>query len=230
MLQPPYRGLMFKDRFYIIVDIGGGGGVDEITLRELLAAIATAPALSAGEFSVTTAADTGPGSFRQAIEAAKTKETVRNRVAVIKQEPLQKPSEIAQPPAPPQKRFTLRFASDEALEALIAAGKVNFYAIAGKNAWRLRLSGGRPGYIAAEFPRQIYEMETPTVPIDYTAVFQQQVAAFGRRTLTWGVTLPGRTADAINQKVSGRKGGELIITADGEVKLIQMLHNQPGKE
>lgn len=40
VLQPPYRGLMFKDRFYIIVDVGGGGGVDELTLRDLLAAIA----------------------------------------------------------------------------------------------------------------------------------------------------------------------------------------------
>jgi len=135
------------------------------------------------------------------------------------QKPVKKPPGGKPPPDPAQKGFTLRFASDEALETLISDGKVNFYAIAGKNAWRLKLSGGKPVYIAAEFPRLIYEMETPTVPIDYAAVFQRQIAAFGRRTLTWGVTLPERTTDAINQKVSGRKGGELIITADGEVKL-----------
>jgi Skp family chaperone for outer membrane proteins len=135
------------------------------------------------------------------------------------QEPLQKPSELTPPSEPAQKGFTLRFASDEALEKLIAAGKVNFYAIAGKNAWRIKLSNGSPVYIAAEFPRQIYEMETHTVPSDYIAVFQRQIAVFGRRTLTWGVILPGQTKDSINQMVRSRKEGDLIITADGEVKL-----------
>ena len=135
------------------------------------------------------------------------------------QEPVKKPPGETLPPEPAQKGYTLRFASDEVLEKLISDGKVKFYAIAGKNAWRLKLSSGRPVYIAAEFPRQIYEMETPTVPIDYAAVFQRQIAAFGRRTLTWGVTLPGRTTASINQMVSGQKGGHLIITADGQVKL-----------
>jgi hypothetical protein len=120
---------------------------------------------------------------------------------------------------PVQRGFTLRFASDEVLNRLISNEKVKFYAIAGKNAWRLKLSGERPVYIAAEFPRQIYEMETPTVPADYAAVFQRQIAAFGRLTLTWGVTLPGRTADSIHQMITGRVGGELVIMADGEVKL-----------
>ena len=132
---------------------------------------------------------------------------------------VKKPSEIAPPPAPARKGFTLRFASDESLEKLIAAGKVNFYAIAGKNAWRIKLSNGSSIYVAAEFPRQIYEMETHTIPNDYIAVFQRQIAIFGRRTLTWGVTLPGQTTDAINQMVRSRKGGDLIITADGQVTL-----------
>ena len=135
------------------------------------------------------------------------------------QKPVKKPPGVTPQPEPARKGFTLRFASDEALEKLISDGKVNFYAIANKNAWRLKLSGGRPAYIAAELPKQIYEMETPTVPIDYAAVFQRQIAAFGRRTLTWGVTLPGQTTDSINQMVSGRKGGDLIITANGEVTL-----------
>jgi hypothetical protein len=132
-------------------------------------------------------------------------------------EPPQKPSEIAPPLEPAQKGFTLRFASDEALEKLIAAGKVNFYAVAGKNAWRIKLSDGSPTYIATEFPRQIYEMETHTVPNDYIAVFQRQIAVFGRRTLTWGVTLPRQTTNSINQIVRIREGGDLIITADGQV-------------
>ena len=136
----------------------------------------------------------------------------------LDQEPAKKPAGATPPPEPARKGFTLRFASDEVLKKLISDRKVNFYAIAGKNAWRLKLSGGRPVYIAAEFPRQIYEMEAPTVPIDFTKGFQRQIAAFGRNTLTWGVTLPERTADSINQMVSGREGGDLIIAADGQVK------------
>ena len=139
------------------------------------------------------------------------------------QERIKNPPGVTPPPEPVQNGFTLRFASDEVLEKLISDGKVNFYAIAGKNAWRLKLSGGRLVYIAAEFPRQIYEMETPTVPIDYAAVFQRQIAAFGRRTLTWGVTLPGRMTASINQMVRSPQGGHLVITANGQVKLTQML-------
>jgi hypothetical protein len=135
------------------------------------------------------------------------------------QEPLQEPSEITPPPEPARKGFTLRFASDEALEKLITAGKVNFYAIVGKNAWRIKMSDGKPVYIAAKFPRQIYEMETHTVPIDYKVVFQRQIAVFGRSTLTWGVTLPKQTTDSIKLMVKIRKRGDLIITPDGEVKL-----------
>jgi len=146
------------------------------------------------------------------------------------QEPVKKPPGFTSPPAPAQKGFVLRFASDEVLAKLISDGKVNFYAIAGQNAWRLKLSDGRPVYLSAEFPRQIYEMETPTVPIEYAAVFQRQIAVGGQRRLTWGVTLPGRTTASINQIVRGRQGGHLIITANGEVKLTQMLHKQPGKE
>jgi hypothetical protein len=115
--------------------------------------------------------------------------------------------------------FLLRFASDEALDKLISNGKVNFYAIAGNNAWRLRLSGKRPIYIAAKSPRQIYEMETLTVPSSYAKVFQRQIAAFGRRNVVWGVTLSAPTAESIRQLIRNREGGELIITADGGVNL-----------
>ncbi len=108
--------------------------------------------------------------IREKIEQVQAK---LNQNHQLHQKPVKKPPGITPPPEPAQKGFTLRFASDEALEKLISDGKVNFYAIAGKNAWRLKLSGGRAVYIAAQFPRQIYEMETPTVPIDYTAVFQR---------------------------------------------------------
>ena len=102
---------------------------------------------------------------------------------------------------------------------LFSVSSVNFYAVAGNKAWQLRLTAGRPDYISIKNPRQIYEMETATVPIEYAVAFQQQVAAFGRTTVTWGVTLPAQTMAAIHRLIEGQKGGGLVIMPDGEVVL-----------
>ncbi|CAB1073774.1 hypothetical protein D1AOALGA4SA_1946 [Olavius algarvensis Delta 1 endosymbiont] len=123
------------------------------------------------------------------------------------------------PGAAARQGFILRFASAKALQALISIKKVKFYAVAGNKAWRLHLTGERPGYIASRNPPQIYEMEPETVPVEYMAVFKQQVAAFGRDAVTWGVTLPPRTKASIQRLVSGQKGGDLVIMPDGEVVL-----------
>ena len=123
------------------------------------------------------------------------------------------------PSRPAKKGFTLRFASDTALETLIARKKVYFFALAGQKAWQLKLANGRPVYMAAKTPSKIYEMETTTVPANYAAVFSRQVAAFGRDTVTWGVTIPDQTAAAINRLIQKSEGGELVIMPDGEVKL-----------
>lgn len=140
--------------------------------------------------------------------------------------PLQQKQQIPgkTPPAPVptqsiKKGFTLRFASDTALDALITREKVHFFALAGKKAWQLKLAKGRPVYIAAKIPSKIYEMETATVPADYAAVFSRQVAAFGRSTVTWGVTLPDQMAASINRLIKEGEGGDLIIMPDGEVIL-----------
>jgi len=115
--------------------------------------------------------------------------------------------------------YILRFDSDAALQKLISGGQVYFYAVAGKKAWQLRLTGGQPGYLPVKMPVQIYEMETATVPIEYARAFDRQVAAFGRTTVTWGVTLPAQTTASINRLIRDQKGGDLVIMPDGEVIL-----------
>ena len=124
-----------------------------------------------------------------------------------------------QPPPPGRSGFTLHFASDAALQQLIRSGTVSFYAIAGKQAWQLKLRNEQPVYLSVQFPRQFYEMQTATVPVEYAGVFQRQVAAFGRAAVTWGVTLPSQTTADIHRIIKGRTGGHLVITADGEVVL-----------
>lgn len=124
------------------------------------------------------------------------------------------------PPKPPaRKGFTLRFASDSALETLISRQKVHFFALAGKKAWQLKMTHGRPVYKAVQNPSKIYEMEKSTVPANYVTGFNRQVAAFGREKITWGVTLPNQAAAAINRLIKDREGGDLVIMPDGEVIL-----------
>lgn len=129
------------------------------------------------------------------------------------------PSPAETPKRSAKDGYILRFASDAALQTLVLAGQVKFYAVAGQKTWRLRLAGGRPGYISAKNPPQIYEMETATVPIEYALAFEQQVAAFGRGAVTWGVTLPAQTTASINRLIKGQDGGDLVIMPDGEVML-----------
>jgi hypothetical protein len=129
------------------------------------------------------------------------------------------PSEVDTPKRSTGDGYSLRFASDAALQELITGGRVYFYAVAGKKAWQLRLTGGQPGYIPVKNPARIYEMETATVPIEYTTAFERQVAAFGRAVVTWGVMLPAQTTASINRLITGQKGGDLVIMPDGEVIL-----------
>jgi hypothetical protein len=135
------------------------------------------------------------------------------------QKPESKLSEATLPPQPAATGFSLRFATDAALQKLITLGKVKFYALTGKKAWQLHLTASRSIYSPTKFPREIYEMETSTVPIDFSRVFQRQVAAFGRGSITWGVTLPAQMTSSINRLIKGRDGGDLLIMPDGEVIL-----------
>ena len=162
---------------------------------------------------------------RETLNLKKIKATLAQFTEKLQQssQPKQQiPKKQTPPPVPPQptrKGFTLRFASDTALETLITLKKVHFFALAGKKAWQLKMANQRPVYIAVNSPSKIYEMETGTVPAAYTAVFRRQVAAFGRDRVTWGVTLPDQTAASINRLIKDREGGDLVIMPDGEVIL-----------
>jgi uncharacterized protein YlxW (UPF0749 family) len=148
----------------------------------------------------------------------KTKEKL-NQHLQQNQQPGKKLLDAHPLPQPTRKGFTLRFASDAALQKLIFLGKVNLFALTGNKAWQLHLTGGQPAFSPTKFPREIYEMETSTVPLDYAGVFHRKVAAFGRGSVTWGVTLPAQTTASINRLIAGRDGGDLLIMPDGEVIL-----------
>lgn len=142
-----------------------------------------------------------------------------NRAIEHQQPTTPKTPQAPVPPPPPRKGFTLRFASDSALDTLISRGKVQFFAFTGPKAWQLKMANGRLVYSVVKTPAEIYEMETTTVPARYIASFSRQVAAFGQGNVTWGVTLPGQTANAITRLIQNREGGDLVIMPRGEVEL-----------
>ena len=156
----------------------------------------------------------------QELQTRLDRAAARLSLATQRQQPAPTRIPPAPVPTPPtSKGFTLRFDSDTALGRLIDRRRVQFYALAGQKAWKLNTANGQPVYTAAPMPAEIYEMETSTVPARYTASFSRQVAAFGLGKVTWGVTLPEHTANAIKQLIQKPDGGDLVIMPSGEVVL-----------
>ena len=129
-----------------------------------------------------------------------------------------RPPASKEPASTPVKRpgFSLRFASNAALDRLIASGEVSLYAMTDRQVWRASLGGAEAVVVSANKPRWFHEMATRTVPIRYLDGLD---AVQGRSdaAVTWGVQLPQATRDAIRELMQGRQGGELVILANGSV-------------
>ncbi len=118
-----------------------------------------------------------------------------------------------------KKGFTLRFASNEALERLVASKSVSLYAMHNKKAWRLSVDNGRPAFSSAAFPGWFHEMASSTVPARYVSALNSSISPGERSQVTWGVQLPPATKRQITSLTGNVQGGTLIIHADGGVTL-----------
>jgi len=122
-------------------------------------------------------------------------------------------------PGPGKQGFTLRFASNEALHRLVAAGTVSLYGMAGKQAWRLSLSAGSPVFAPDSFPGWFHEMAPSTVPAEYVRTLEKSVNRLAQSSVVWGVQLPPATKQGIASLTRGLQGGNLLIGTDGQVTL-----------
>lgn len=118
-----------------------------------------------------------------------------------------------------KKGFTLRFASDEALQEQVANGGVSLFAMVDKQAWRLSLPKGRPVFTDAVFPGWFHEMAASTVPHTYVKQLQSFIAPKAHGSIVWGVQLPPATKQDIASLTRGRQGGDLVIASNGRVSL-----------
>ncbi len=112
--------------------------------------------------------------------------------------------------------FTLRFESDAALTRLVAAGHIGLYAIDNARAQRMTVSESRISFWDASTPNTFHEMERDTVPAAVIAALQRAGAT--PDTVSWGVTLPGKLRNELDQLMLEHRGGKLIIAASGEIR------------
>jgi len=141
-------------------------------------------------------------------------------------EPVTEPLRQIAPPAPPappptpaapeEEGFTLRFESDTALKALVARDDVGLYAINGNRAMRLGIERGRLQFWQASLPKQVHEMDAATVPPDVTRALRRAGAGGDHY---WGVTLTAKLSRQLNRFLREATGGELVIAADGSLRL-----------
>jgi len=126
----------------------------------------------------------------------------------------------ASPPAPaaPKVGFTLRFDDGAALTRLVARNEVGLYAMVPDKSFRLQVDRGQMSFRATSSPEQFHEMDASTVPQPVIDAFQRGNNRHDQGT-QWGVTIPSSTTRQLDQYLRDSSGGELIIDADGDLRL-----------
>ncbi|MEN8204446.1 MAG: hypothetical protein ABFS24_00415 [Pseudomonadota bacterium] len=150
----------------------------------------------------------------------------REEIAAVKRQSQQntdQPVPVARP-VPDKQGFTLRFATDAALDRLVTAGSVSLYGMVDQQAWRLSMDAGRPVVMPVPFPGWFHEMSATTVPEHYIHGLENTVDGIARPLVVWGVQLPVATKAAIallmqGEQTRGQQGGVLVIRSDGQVVL-----------
>ncbi len=114
--------------------------------------------------------------------------------------------------------FSLRFASDEALTALVTTRSVRVFAMLGQRSWQLSANEKSIYAVTTDRPGSFYEMNRQTVPPTYLAALRGVTAVLDETRISWGVTLPQPTRAAITSLMERYEEGALIIQADGTVE------------
>lgn len=117
-------------------------------------------------------------------------------------------------PAEPEEGFTLEFESGDALRTLLAAGRIQLFAMADGRFNRYRPEAG---FQQSDAPPSWYRMDAATVP----GRIRLQAGGLYAGSIEWGVTLPGETAADIGRLMAGRDGGNLLIGAEAQVRLVE---------
>ena len=134
------------------------------------------------------------------------------------------PADVPAPPAPApdtDEGFSLRFASDSALTRLVASNEVGLYAMNDSGAVRMSASSRKYAFWPASMPNRYHEMDASTVPVDVRNALRRFGSIGHDPELKWGVTLPTRMQEQLDRILADHDHGELIIDADGRLRMEQ---------
>ena len=137
---------------------------------------------------------------------------------IVKTEPLPVPADpIPTPVAPTQQEgFTLQFENDLALTRLVARNEVGLFAMTNGEALRMNVNRGRFSFWRASTPNEYHEMDASTVPSEVVTTFQR---TNNDPAVRWGVTLPPRMQQQLDNMLQTGKSGAIYIGADGQLRL-----------
>ena len=123
------------------------------------------------------------------------------------------------PGAPVEKGLVLRFASERALGELIDKGQVRLLALAGRQAWQLRLHRQDLVFQKTPLPDKYHEMLPETLPYRYQHAYYGSTNQARDPGAVWAVQLPLNIEHEIQRRLQTTSAGELIIQGDGSVSL-----------
>lgn len=115
-------------------------------------------------------------------------------------------------PRSTKRGLSLRFESDAALLRMVGRGEAGVFVLAGREVFELDTRSGiefRP----APAPARMHVITPDTVPALLRAEYD------GPTAVTWGVTLPSATLEAMRPYLERGEQGMLVITAGGAVRL-----------
>lgn len=118
-----------------------------------------------------------------------------------------------------RKGFTLKFESDAAFHRVLKGHVVKFLVMVNGKAWQVQLRAGIPRFVSSPLSSRYYQMDSLTVPNKYVLGFKPIAAAHKKDSVIWGVVLPDQIIDAINSMISGKIGGDVVISGDGEIRM-----------
>jgi len=122
-------------------------------------------------------------------------------------------------PIPTQSEgFTLRFETDLALTRLVARNEVGLYAITPGKSLRMSVNRGSLSFWPASVPNEFHEMDEGTVPEEVLGALRR-AGSVKTADVKWGVTLPRNMQSELDSYLSEYKGGSLIISGDGNLRL-----------
>lgn len=115
--------------------------------------------------------------------------------------------------------FSLRFQSDEAFLQLVSNNTISASVLIGSKAWSILQVKNAWQLQQKEKPTKYYQMAPSTVPLILKNTVQNKLSTNASTRLIWAVTLPSRIESSFNRLMAGKKGGDLVIDAYGNVDI-----------